>query len=711
MSNKNGIWLRLSVALVALSLLTTACTTQASKSEFFGKIEPPEGQVLRYISGSEPESLDPHIGTGQPEARVYMALYEGLVDYHPKTMKPIPAIAQSWEPNSDGSEVVFHLRQNARWSNGDRITAHDFVYSLRRGLAPELAARNSYMAYYVKYAQPYNEAAMFVRDPKTGKFVTAQEVAPDAEATKPAAATAPATATAATAATAAQPAQSTAQPAAPATNAAPSTSATSAAPATTAAPATAADATTPAVLTKGENAAPDTPHHRFMHEPTRLTVAGDEKSRQAEIKANPKLEAALAGKELVPVKAEDIGMDAVDDYTLRITLTQPAPFFVDMMSHQFFKLVPQKAIEKYGNANWTQPANIVTCGPFKLKSWKPYNEIVVDRDPYYWDAARVKLDEIHFYPLEDATTMMNLYKAGEVDAVYNHIVPVGWLDVIRPLKDYMDAPEVAIQYYQINTTKPPMTDKRVRKAFNMGIDKKALADWRRVVKPLTAFSPEGIFPGYPQPKGDEFNPEKAKQLLVEAGYKDASGKFDPKKFPINEVEITYNTSEENKNVAEFLQAQWKQNLGLTVPLKNMEWKTFLASRAALEYKGFGRSGWVGDYMDPFTFLNLFYTKQGDNGTGWWDPKYVAMLDDANRTLDPQQRYAKLAKAEAYLIDAQPVIPLYTNATNWMKKPYLKGMYPNPQTLHAWKFVYIEHDMAKWDQGVPDMSGPDTYGAE
>ncbi len=700
MSINNRMWLRLAVALVALSLLTSACTTQASNSEYFGKLDPPEGQVLRYISGSEPESLDPHIGTGQPEARVYMALYEGLVDYHPKTMKPIPAVAQSWEPNSDGSEVVFHLRKNARWSNGDQITAHDFVYSLRRGLDPTLAARNSYMAYYVKHAQPYNEGAMFVRDPQTGKFVTAAEVKPEAKPATPQ----PAPATPAAAAS-----PSDAKPVAPLVAASPSVAVVVA---TTTNTAPVSEAPTAAA---GENAAPDTPFHRFIHEPERLTVAGDEKSRQAEIKANPKLETALAGKELVPVKAEDIGMEAVDDYTLRITLTQPAPFFVDMMSHQFFKLVPRNAIEKAKKngtpANWTQPANIVTCGPFKLKTWKPYNVIVVDRDPLYWDAARVKLNEIHFYPLEDGTTMMNLYKAGEVDAVYNHIVPIGWLDVIRPLKDYMDAPEVAIQYYQINTTKPPMNDRRVRKAFNMGIDKNALADWRRVVKPLTAFSPEGIFPGYPQPKGDGFNPEKAKQLLAEAGYKDASGKFDPNKFPIGEVELTYNTSEENKNVAEFIQAQWKQNLGLTVPLKNVEWKTFLASRAALDYKGFARSGWVGDYMDPFTFLNLFYTLAGDNGTGWWDPKYVQMLDDANRTLDPQARFAKLARAEAYLIDAQPVIPLYTNATNWMKKPYLKGMYPNPQTLHAWKFVYIEHDTAKWDRGVPDMSTPDTYGAE
>jgi oligopeptide transport system substrate-binding protein len=152
-----------------------------------------------------------------------------------------------------------------------------------------------------------------------------------------------------------------------------------------------------------------------------------------------------------------------------------------------------------------------------------------------------------------------------------------------------------------------------------------------------------------------------------------------------------------------VQAQWKQNLGLTVPLKNMEFRTYLNHMAKVEYKGFARRGWIGDYMDPFSFLNLFYTAEGDNGTGWWDPKYAAMLDEANRTLDPQKRYEMLAKAEAMILEAQPVIPLYTPATNWMKKPYVKGMYPNPGSMFAWKYVYIEHDPAKWDRSMPQLT--------
>jgi oligopeptide transport system substrate-binding protein len=134
----------------------------------------------------------------------------------------------------------------------------------------------------------------------------------------------------------------------------------------------------------------------------------------------------------------------------------------------------------------------------------------------------------------------------------------------------------------------------------------------------------------------------------------------------------------------------------------MEWKTFLDQRAKLEYKGFARGAFGADYMDPFTFLSLFYTS-GDNGTGWLDQKYVAMLDEANRTLDHTKRYELLAKAEAYLLDNQPIIPIDTTSVNWLKKPYVKGMYPNAASLYPWKYVYIERDRAKWDYGTPSLA--------
>src|SRR5712692_430451 len=615
---------RLSMAGVVVSLLLVSAGCSASANNaFFGATNPPRENVLRYVSGSEPESLDPQIPTGQSDYRICMALYEGLAEYDPKTGEPVPALAEAWEVNQDSSQFVFHLRRDGRFSNGDPITARDFVYTIRRGLTPGLGSRTAAMAYPIKYAEAFNSGGVFVFDPNSRTYLLEKDFAEAAEKTY--------------------------------------------------APA----------------------------DPTRVVLPRDEKKRQKAIDANPKLKAAVAGKQFVPVKGEDVGVDAVNDYTLHISLEKPAPFFVSMMPHVFFRVLHQKTIETFGAA-WTDAANIVTSGPFKLEAWKHYDRINVVRNPMYWDAKSVKLDGIVFYLLQDNTTIMNLYKAGELDAMYNHTVPAAWLDMIGPAKDFMDAPEASVDYYQFNTTKGPTSDVRVRKALNMALDKKALADWRHV-KPLSAITPDGIFPGYPQPKGDPFDPEKAKLLLAEAGYRDAAGNFDPKKFAESEIELITNPDGNNLSFAEFIQAQWKQTLGATIPIRVMEAKTYFAARANLDYKGVSRFGWSADYMDPYTFLGIFYTAGGSNGTGWWDPKYVALLDEANRTVDQQKRYELLAEAEKIVVEVQPVIPLVAGSTRWMKKPYVKGMYPNPMTLHPWKWIYLERDQAKWDYGMPKMT--------
>jgi len=644
------------VLLASLACTSWSCTVASSNELYFGKAVPPERNILRYVTGEEPESLDPVVSNGQPEARIYMALYDGLVEYDPKTLAPIPALAKRWRPNNDASEFIFYLRDNGRWSNGDPIDANDFVYSFRRVLSPQVASRNAYMAYYIKYGQAYNEGAVFVRDPANGSFLLAKDFDENSQA---------------------EPLSGSAVD-----------------------------------KTKGEyppstedpNEPPDSATHQGFHTPLRLTLPGDVKARTKALNANAKLKAAVTGKEFVPVKAEDVGIEAIDKYTVRICLTSPAPFFVGMLAHQAFRIQPQKIIEQFGN-QWTQPEHIVTCGPFKVRTWQPYDKLVVERDPMYWDTANVKLDEIHFFPMSDNPTIMNVYKVGEVDAVLNHTVPNAWLHVVSTKKDYMNGVEAGIDYLTINVTKAPMNDARVRKAFNLSINKEAWAAWRKIVKPLTAFTPENIFPGYPQPKGDAFNPEQARKLLGDAGFpvtKNGDGSFSCPKFPANQVEYIYNTQESNKAMAEWMQAQWKQNLGITITLRNMDWKTFLNARAKLDFNGFARSAWGADYMDPFTFLSLFYTG-GDSGTGWQDPKYIALLDEANRSLDPKKRYELLAAAEAYMLEAQPVIPLDTSSVNWVKKPYVKGMYPNAASLYAWKFVYIERDPSKWDFGTPSLA--------
>ena len=649
------------IGLTILCFIAVSCRSAASNEEFFGTTVPPERNILRYVNGDEPESLDPAVSSGQPEARIYLALHEGLVEYDPRTLDPIPALAESWDSNNDSSEFVFHLRKNARWSNGDPITAGDFVFSVRRALSPELASRSAYLAYYIRYSQAYNEGAVFIKDPQTNEFLLEKELATQDHGQE-------------------------------------STLALS--------QRSLGSGESEYQSTGGEaKPHPDTPFHQFMHSPARLTLPGSEKARDKLLAANSRLRAAVAGKEFIPVKAEDIGVEAVDEYTVRISLSQPAPYFIGLLAYQLFRVTPRKIIEQYQD-QWTDPSHIVTSGAFKVKSWLPYSKLVVERNPMYWDAANVRLEEIHFYPSNDNPTSMNLYKVGEADAVLNHTVPNAWLDVVRPKKDYMDGAEAAITYILMNVTKPPMNDLRVRRAFNMAIDKVNYSKSRTVTKPLVAFTPEGIFSGYPQPKGDGYDPEQARKLLAEAGYpvtNKPGGGYECKTFPADQVEFVFNTVSSNKTMAEFMQAQWKQTLGITVPLRSMEFKTYMNARSKLEYKGFAIGIWGADYMDPFTFLGLFSTAGGDNGSGWFDPKYVALLDEANRTADKQKRYELLAKAEKYMLDNQPVIPIETPSVNWVKKPYVKGLYPNAASLFAWKFVYIERDPAKWDYKAPSLT--------
>jgi oligopeptide transport system substrate-binding protein len=690
---------RVVLVLIILSSFLVSCTSSAN-SKYFGQTVAPTDNVLRYITGSEPEALDPQFVTGQPEARIMMALWDGLVEYHPKTMEPIPAIAERWEVSPDGTQYTFYLRKNAKFSNGDPITAQDFVYSFRRGLSPELASRNANLAYYIKYAEAYNADMSFVKD-KNGQFLLKK----DLEETKE------------------TPAADTAAK----TEAKPETK-----------PETKPEAKTetkpetkPETETKPATPVVETEFQKFINSPLRLTVPSDEKARGKILEKDAKLKAALEGKELVPVKAEDLGVEAVDEdnnpatpsYTFRLKLYQSAPFFLGLLAHQFFRVLHQPSIEKFGKA-WMQPGNIVTSGPFKISVYKPYDELVVVKDPNNWDAANVKLDGIEFYPLDEQTTMQNLYKAGKVDATYNHTVPAAWNEVIRQYKaEYSLHPEVAVEYYSLSVKKPPMDDVRVRKAFALAIDRDALAKFRKTVKPLVDFTPEGIFPKYEEArtkvyteelgkinssmeewKARKFDADKARKLLAEAGFpvEGSPGNYSSPKFPVDKVSITYNTAESNQKVAEFIQAQWKQNLGITVPLKNMEFKTFLPYRSAVEYAGAVRNGWVGDYMDPFTFLNLFYSPQNDGATGWWDAKYDKMLDDANQETDEMKRFEMLARAEFYVMQQQIIIPLATNGTSWMKKPYVKGMYPNPGTLHPWKFVYIERDVNKWTENMDSI---------
>jgi oligopeptide transport system substrate-binding protein len=658
--------LSLGLALAIFASCFVGCSTQAS-SKYWGQVDVPKDNVMRYITGSEPESLDPQFVTAQPDARILIGLFDRLVEYHPKTMEPIPSLATHWEQNADGTIYTFYMRKEGKFSNGDPITANDMVWSIRRALSPELASRYAFLGYDIKYGEAYNANKSFVKG-KDGKFLLARDFGEDSEKSE----------------------------------------------------AQGAGVSKPEPQNSASESADD---QKMVYGPMRLTVPADEKGKAALIKQDPKMSAVYEGTELVPVTAEDIGIEAVDDYTVRFKLRQSAPYFVGLLTHQFFGALHRKSIEEFG-ADWIKPGKIVTSGAYKLDYWKPYDELKIIKDPNYWDAANVHIDGVVFYPLDEQTTMMNLYKAGRIDALYNHTVPAPWNDYIKQFKnEYLLFPEMSVEYYTISVKKPPMDKLKVRQALSLAIDRDALAKYRKTIKKLVDFTPEGIFPKYEAARAKVyarlskadgitpeewekryFDPDRARKLMSEAGFpvSGSDGNFTCPTFPADELTLTYNTAESNKAVAEFVQAQWRQNLGITFPIKNMEFKTFLPYRSNIEYKGVARSGWVGDYVDPFTYLSQFYTEKNDSSTGWWNPKYDKLIEDANNTADPMKRFEIMAEAEYMMISDQPIIPLATSGTSWMKKPYVKGFYPNAGTMHPWKFAYIETDPANWDADVDNI---------
>jgi peptide/nickel transport system substrate-binding protein/oligopeptide transport system substrate-binding protein len=375
----------------------------------------------------------------------------------------------------------------------------------------------------------------------------------------------------------------------------------------------------------------------------------------------------------------ELGIKALDDYTLEVEMERPTAFFIKMTPHYIFAPLPRETVEKYGD-KWTVPENIVSCGPFILAEHKPYDKVLLVKNPDYWDAANVKLDKAYFYPIDDNPTNVNLYKAGELDVMQSGSIPLSFIKTLRKKKDYVGGAFFTTCYYSLNIKKKPLDDVRVRRALNMAIDKASITD-KLIAKgdlPATALVPPGI-PGYPKVNGDGYDPNQAKKLISEAGFPDGKG------FPA--ITIYFNTLESNRQIAEAIQRMWKETLGIKADLQNEEWQTFTARRERREFD-VARDSWTGDYLDPDTFLNLFANDNPNNHPGWINEEYTRLLQEANQEADEAKRNEMLAKVEKILLDDAAIIPIYFYALSYMQKPYIEGWYPNLFDIHPLKDVSI-----------------------
>jgi oligopeptide transport system substrate-binding protein len=371
-----------------------------------------------------------------------------------------------------------------------------------------------------------------------------------------------------------------------------------------------------------------------------------------------------------------VGIKAIDDQTLQFTLTGPAPYFVDMTCHNAFWPLPKWCIEKYGN-EWTKPGNIVTNGPYTLKEWKPQEYVFLVKNAKYWDARNVKLRGIKILASDNDSTNYNMYKSGEVD--WMHGIALSKIDEIKLRPDYQQSAQVATYYYEFNVTKKPVSDVRVRQALAMAIDKQTLVD--KVTKG-GQIATDGMVPpmaGYSPKTGLTFNADQAKKLLAEAGFPNGKG------FPT--LTIVYNTNEGHKAIAEYIQQQWKTNLNINVVLKNMEFKTLIDLRSKQHDFTVARAGWVGDYLDPNTMLDLFVTGGGNNDGLYSNAQFDKLIEGA-RMAKGADRMAMLEQAENILLTDQAIVPIYhyTNQ-NLIDTAKWGGWNATPLDFHPFKYIF------------------------
>lgn len=527
------------LALLAVAPLWLTSCSRGSRVEQAAR----EG-IFLIGNTSEPSSLDPHIATGVSEHVILMSLMEGLAIEHPSEETVLPGVAERWESNDTFDEWTFYLRKDARWSNGDPVTAHDFLYAFQRILSPKLASQYAEMLYVMKGAEDFNKGT--------------------------------------------------------------------------------------------------------LEDPSQL------------------------------------GAQALDDHTLKISLVGPTPYFPLMLPHYAWYPVHPPTIEAHGGMDnrgnrWTHE-NFVGNGPFKMKTWQFKRLVAVERNPYYWDAKTVRLNEIHFYPIDNLATEERMFRDGQLHVTYE--LPLDKVGYWKndPSGSYRSEPYLGIYFYRINTTHPHLKDERVRRALALAIDRQAVVE--NVLHgngiPARAYTPPVA--GYVGPDLIKYDPEEARRLLAEAGYGPQN--------PLPRFDILINDSAKHKILAEVVQQMWKKELGIEVGINSQDWGVYLDSQQRLDYD-VCRAGWIADYSDPMSFLDMWTTGNGNNQTGWSHAEYDALIAKARVTGDTAARFEVLGQAETILLTSQPVIPVYVYLRPRLVSPLVEGWHPKAQDFRPWKYIGLK----------------------
>ncbi len=531
-----------SAGLISVAVALSACAkreTTTARGDRTG--------VLHVGNGAEIQSLDPHLAGGSVDHNVLCALFEGLVTLDEETFQPRPGAAERWAISADGLVYTFHLHPGAKWSNGDPLTAHDFLFSFRRALTPALGSE------YKDALYPVKNAEAFAR----GKLVDFAQV----------------------------------------------------------------------------------------------------------------------------------GFRLADDRTLEITLEHPTPHFLSVLRTNVCFPVHAASVERGGarfddrTAKWTRTSPLVTNGPFRLREWKDHQHVAMEKNPHYWDATKVRLNELYFYPSESTQAQELAFRAGQLHTTWD--VPLSKVDAYRK-----DAPALLrvepyfeSYFFRFNTKHPLFSDVRLRRAFALAIDRDAIVKnvLRGGQSVATSLTPPGLA-GYTPPVAVPYDLAAAKKLLADAGYPGGKG--------LPPIELTTISSEINQRIAEAVQQMWRRDLGVEVTITQKEFKVLLDTFDTLAYT-IARGRWIAEYPDPLTYLSIFTTGNGVNGTGFADPAYDALVAAAADAATPTARLAALQQAESFLMAQMPIAPIYWGSRTTLVASSVRGWKNSPLGFHNYKDVWLE----------------------
>jgi oligopeptide transport system substrate-binding protein len=385
----------------------------------------------------------------------------------------------------------------------------------------------------------------------------------------------------------------------------------------------------------------------------------------------------------MPIDA--LGVTAIDPTTVAIELTEPAPYFPELIVHRGL-LAPRHVIEGHGQ-RWARPGTMVSNGAFVLDEWIPQVHVRLVRNPEFHSAGEVRLEVMYHMPSEDLSTGLKRYRAGEIDIL--GVIPPGRLQWVRenlPADLHLTS-ILGLDYYVFNVSKPPFDDQRVRLALSMALNREVITQkiTRAGEAPAYGLVPPGVF-NYPNPARAKFadmpHNERVKQaraLLAEAGF----GASNPLAFTLR-----YNTNEQHKRVAVAASAMWKQ-LGVRVSLLNNEMKVLVADIRAGDFE-MARASWFAEVRDAMTYLDLLHSTSGPiNQSGYNSSSFDSLVNQARASADLEARAKLMRQAEQMAVDAQPIMPLNFYMARNLVKPRVKGWVDNNRGIHLGRYFYVE----------------------